>query len=232
MVQDIGVHPERIIYAHPCKESSYIKFAATNGIQMMTFDNKDELFKVARVHPTAKMVLRIVANDAKSLFPLSVKFGATLKECRQLMECAKALCVEIIGVSFHVGSCCTDPQAFAEVIADSRTVFDIGMSLGFHMNLLDIGGGFPGSEDDKITFEEIAAVINRALDLHFPEASGVNVIAEPGRYYVTSSLTVAVNIIGRRITIDSTNSNDDGLKYVREFHSPRSENKRWKPQTL
>ncbi|XP_072880499.1 ornithine decarboxylase-like isoform X1 [Hemitrygon akajei] len=209
MVQDIGVPPERIIYAHPCKESSYIKFAATNGIQMMTFDNKDELFKVARVHPTAIMVLRIVANDAKSLFPLSVKFGATLKECRQLMECAKALCVEIIGVSFHVGSCCTDPQAFAEVIADSRTVFDIGMSLGFHMNLLDIGGGFPGSEDDKITFEEIAAVINRALDLHFPEASGVNVIAEPGRYYVTSSLTVAVNIIGRRITIDSTNSNDD-----------------------
>ncbi|XP_059801747.1 ornithine decarboxylase 1-like [Hypanus sabinus] len=209
MVQDIGVPPERIIYAHPCKESSYIKFAATNGIQMMTFDNKDELFKVSRIHPTAKMVLRIVANNAKSLFPLSMKFGATLKECRQLMECAKALCVEIIGVSFHVGSCCTDPQAFAEAIADSRTVFDIGMSLGFHMNLLDIGGGFPGCEDDKITFEEVTSVINRALDLHFPEASGVNVIAEPGRYYVTSSLTIAVNIIGRRITIDSTNSNDD-----------------------
>ncbi|XP_062925636.1 ornithine decarboxylase-like [Mobula hypostoma] len=209
MVQDIGVPPERIIYAHPCKESSHIKFAATNGIQMMTFDNKDELFKIARIHPTARMVLRIVTNDAKSFLPLSMKFGATLKECRQLMECAKALCVDIIGVSFHVGSGCTEPQAFVEAIADSRIVFDIGMSLGFHMNLLDIGGGFPGSEEEKITFQEIAAVINRALELHFPEASGVNIIAEPGRYYVASSLTIAANIIGRKITIDSTNSNDD-----------------------
>ncbi|XP_072880491.1 ornithine decarboxylase-like [Hemitrygon akajei] len=209
MVQDFGVPPERIIYAHPCKESSHITFAANNGIQMMTFDNKDELFKVSRIHPTAKMVLRIAVNDSGSFIPLSVKFGATLKECRQLMECAKALCVDIIGVSFHVGSGCSEPEVFAEAIADSRMVFDIGMSLGFHMNLLDIGGGFPGSEDDKITFEEIAAVINRALDLHFPEASGVKIIAEPGRYYVMSSVTMAVNIIGRRITIDSTNSNDD-----------------------
>ncbi|XP_051871876.1 antizyme inhibitor 2-like isoform X2 [Pristis pectinata] len=210
LIQDIGVPPERIIYANPCKESSHIKFAATHGIQMMTFDNEDEISKVARIHPTAKMVLRIATNDAGSTCPLSAKFGASLEECRRLMECAKALSVDIIGVSFHVGSGCANAQAFAQAIADSRLVFDVGMSLGFHMNLLDIGGGFPGFDDDNITFEEIAAVINPALHLHFPEASGVNIIAEPGRYYVTSSFTMAVNIIGRKIiNMDSTSSNDD-----------------------
>ncbi|XP_078284386.1 antizyme inhibitor 2-like [Rhinoraja longicauda] len=216
LVQDLGVLPERIIYANTCKEISHVKFAAAHGIQMMTFDNMDELSKVARIHHTAKMVLRIVTNDARSCFPLSGKFGATLNECRQLMECAKALSVDIIGVSFHVGSGCTNSQAFTQAITDSRRVFEIGTNLGFNMNLLDIGGGFPGMEDDKVAFEKITAVINLALDLHFPAASGVKIIAEPGRYYVTTSFTLAVNIIGRKIIHQaSTGSSDDEARTVK-----------------
>ncbi|XP_067854041.1 ornithine decarboxylase-like [Heptranchias perlo] len=210
LIQDIGVPAERIIYANPCKERSHIKYAASHGVQMMTFDNEDELPKVARSHPTAKMVLRITTNDSTSCFPMSMKFGASINECKQLMECAKTLNVDIIGVSFHVGSGCSDPKIFAHAIAEARVVFDIGIHLGFHMYLLDIGGGFPGSGDEKTTFEQITAVINPALDIYFPEESGVQIIAEPGRYYVTSSFTLAVNIIARKIIKKvSTGSNDE-----------------------
>lgn len=41
---------------------------------------------------------------------------------------------------------------------------------------------------------QIAAGINSALDLYFPEGSGVDIIARPGRYYVTSAFTLAVSI--------------------------------------
>ncbi|XP_072431219.1 antizyme inhibitor 2-like isoform X2 [Chiloscyllium punctatum] len=208
-ILDIGVPAERIIYANPCKEVSHIKYAVSRGVQTMTFDNKDELLKVAMIHPAAKMVLRIAVNDFTSHSPLSGKFGASLSECRLLMEYAKALNLDIIGVSFHVGSGCTDPKIFAQAIADARVVFDIGIHLGFQMYLLDIGGGFPGTVEDKVSFEEVAAEINPALDIYFPDKTEVQIIAEPGRYYVTSSFTLVVNIIARKIIENSQASSND-----------------------
>ncbi|XP_039604831.1 ornithine decarboxylase [Polypterus senegalus] len=213
LVQSIGVPPQRIIYANPCKQVSQIKYAAANGVQMMTFDSEVELAKVARSHSNAKLVLRIATDDSKAVCRLSVKFGATLKTSRLLLERAKELGVEIIGVSFHVGSGCTDPETYTQAISDARCVFDMGAELGFNMTLLDIGGGFPGSEDVKLKFEEVTAVINLALDKYFPVDMGVNVIAEPGRYYVASAYVLAVNIIAKKVVLKENDSDeDDGAK--------------------
>ena len=57
--------------------------------------------------------------------------------------------------SFHVGSGCYDATAFSAAVASARTVFDIGKDVGFNMELLDIGGGFPGQASAKISFEEV-----------------------------------------------------------------------------
>lgn len=45
---------------------------------------------------------------------------------------------------------------------------------------------------------QTAAVINSALDLYFPEGCGVEIIAEPGRYYVASAFTLVVSVIAKR----------------------------------
>ncbi|KAE8605065.1 hypothetical protein XENTR_v10014956 [Xenopus tropicalis] len=209
LVQSIGVSSERIIYANPCKQVSQIKYAASCGVEKMTFDSEVELMKVARNHPNAKLVLRIATDDSKAVCRLSVKFGATLKTSRLLLERAKELNVDIIGVSFHVGSGCTDPQTYVQAVSDARCVFDMGAELGFNMHLLDIGGGFPGSEDVKLKFEEITSVINPALDKYFPVDSGVTIIAEPGRYYVASAFTLAVNIIAKKVMVNEQSGSDD-----------------------
>jgi len=128
------------------------------------------------------LVLRIATDDSKAVCHLSVKSGTTLKTSRLLLERAKELNIDVIGVSFHVGSGCTDPETFVQAVSDARCVFDMGTEVGFSMYLLDIGGGFPGSEDTKLKFEEITSVINPALDKYFPSDSGVRIIAEPGRY--------------------------------------------------
>lgn len=209
LVQSLGVEPSRIIYANPCKQVSQIKYASAHGVRMMTFDSEVELMKVARCHDNAKLVLRIATDDSKAVCRLSIKFGAPLKACRGLLERAKELGLDVIGVSFHVGSGCTDPLTYSQAIGDARCVFDMGDELGFNMNLLDIGGGFPGSEDVELKFEEITAVINLALDKYFPADGNVKIIAEPGRFYVASAYTLVVNIIAKKVIMDDDMASDE-----------------------
>ncbi|XP_010021967.1 PREDICTED: antizyme inhibitor 2 isoform X2 [Nestor notabilis] len=195
-VQSIGVPPDKIFYSSPCKQVAHIKYAASHGVQLMTFDNEVELSKVARSHPRARMLLGIAADSNPSAHP-SMMFGTTLKSCRHLLETAKEQAVEVVGISFHLGSRGLEPQAFAQAVAAAQLAFDMGTELGFQMHLLDIGGGFPGTEDTRARFKEMAAVMNSALDLYFPEGHGVEIVARPGRYYVTSAFTLAATITAR-----------------------------------
>lgn len=47
-------------------------------------------------------------------------------------------------------------MTYVESIRNSKELFDFGNDLGFKMNLLDIGGGFPGQESAPIKFEEVS----------------------------------------------------------------------------
>ena len=67
LVQGPGVPAERIIYVNPCKPVSQIKYAASSGVQMMTFDSEIELMKVLRAHRKTKLVLWIVTDDSKAV---------------------------------------------------------------------------------------------------------------------------------------------------------------------
>nr|KAF6443137.1 antizyme inhibitor 2 [Molossus molossus] len=198
LVQCLGIPASKIIYANPCKQIAQIKYAAKHGVQLLSFDNDMELAKVVKNHPSAKLLLCIANDDSHSLSCLSLKFGALLKSCRPLLQTAKESHVEVVGVSFHVGSGCPDPRAYAQFIADARLVFEMGAELGHRMHILDLGGSFPGVEGAKVRFEEIASVINSALDLYFPEGCGVDILAKLGRYYVTSAFTLAVSIIAKK----------------------------------
>ena len=188
-----NVDPSRIIFANPCKAMSFVRHAARAQVDKMTFDNTDELYKIARAHPGAELVVRILTDDSKSLCRLGLKFGAPLVTVPALLAKARELGLDVIGVSFHVGSGCFDSSAFADAIMRARTAFDMGREAGYEFHFLDVGGGF---EDAR--FEETAAVLNTALDRYFPDRTKLRVIAEPGRFYVSSAFTLATNIIARR----------------------------------
>ncbi|KAL3881866.1 hypothetical protein ACJMK2_028258 [Sinanodonta woodiana] len=199
MVMNLGVEPCRIIYANPCKQRSYIRYAAKHHVSLMTFDNEEELHKIKDIYYGARLVLRIrPPNDFKILCELGIKFGCHKTKVRPLLETARRLGLNVVGVSFHVGSGCLEASAFAAAIQQARQVFDIGLDLGFDMNLLDIGGGFPGQVSPPISFNEIAEVVNEALDLYFPSDDRIRIIAEPGRYMVASAFTLVANIIAKR----------------------------------
>ncbi|CAD7669014.1 unnamed protein product [Nyctereutes procyonoides] len=70
----LRVPPERIICANLCKQVSQIKYDTKNRVQVMTLDSEVEL-----------LILRIATDDSKAVC-LSVKFGATFKTSRILLE--------------------------------------------------------------------------------------------------------------------------------------------------
>lgn len=197
-VLNLGVDPSKIIYANPCKTPSHLRYTAEETeVKLMTFDNSDELRKFKKYSPHAKLLLRIMTDDSTSLCQLSVKFGASMAATKPLLELAKELELDVVGVAFHVGSGCADPRTFTEAVKNSRQVFNQAKEIGMpEMNVLDVGGGF-----ESEIFEPSAEVLNKALDEYFPETDGQNslrIIAEPGRYYVASAFSLATHVIGRR----------------------------------
>ncbi|XP_060798676.1 antizyme inhibitor 1b isoform X2 [Neoarius graeffei] len=194
MVLNHEVSPENIILSGICKQQSHIKHAAKNDINYLVCDNEAELGKIARAHPNAKLLLQLCTEAQTE--EASMVFGCSLKSCRHLLEAAKELGVDVVGVVFHVPVSCKDPQVYAHALSDARCVFDMGEELGFNMEILDIGGGFSGSE---YQLKQTHAAIRPLLEAYFPVMSGVRVIAEPGTFYMSSSFTLVVNVIGKEL---------------------------------
>ncbi|XP_026204720.1 antizyme inhibitor 1b [Anabas testudineus] len=195
LVLEHGVPPENIILSGVCKQLAHIKFAAKNNIQHLVCENEAELSKISRLHPSAKLLLQLTteAHAAET----SMAFGSSLKSCRHLLEAAKELGAQVMGVTFHIPSSCQDlQQAYTHALSDARCVFDMGVDLGFNMSILDIGGGFTGSE---FQLKQVESAIRPLLDAYFPPLSGVQVLAQPGTFYVASAFTLAVSVIGRKV---------------------------------
>ncbi|RGP64208.1 ornithine decarboxylase [Fusarium sporotrichioides] len=207
----LDTDPKRIIYAHPCKAPSYIRYAKTVGVQRMTFDNADELHKIKGVFPDASLLLRIATDDSTSHSPLSKKFGADMATVESLLGLAQELSLNVVGVSFHVGSGASDPTALIKAVQDAYRVFDQAPTFGFNLHVLDVGGGFC-----KDTFEMMASSLNRELGIYFPASSKIEIIAEPGRYYVASAFTLATNVIARRTAENADYQQKDHMIYVQD----------------
>jgi ornithine decarboxylase len=195
-VLSVGVSPDKIIFANPCKGLEHIKFAKEHNIFLMTFDSIDEVKKIQKIFPTAHLVLRLLVDDRHSLMPFGTKFGANRKEAMSLIDGCKELGMNLVGVSFHVGSGCLSCDAFTDAIKLAKETFNYANKTGFQLSLLDIGGGWPGVNDGPLLFEEIAREVAPLIDSLFPPS--VRVIAEPGRFFCTQCYTLAVTVNSRR----------------------------------
>lgn len=191
-----GVAPASIIFANPCKAKSAIRFARKQGVLKTTFDNTAELVKIAREYPEAQLILRILADDETATTRLGEKFGASVLESVALLDYAKRLDLNVVGVSFHVGSGAKNVLAFKQAIRDAHHVWVYAQDLGFKMLILDIGGGF--CQDSMIS---MAPAINSFLEFYFGHIP-CRIIAEPGRYFAEGAYTLACSVIAARSTCD------------------------------
>ncbi|KAI7875624.1 hypothetical protein K492DRAFT_136290 [Lichtheimia hyalospora FSU 10163] len=202
LLEQHDVHPSRIVFANPCKPVTHIQYAAKHHVSLMTFDNVDELYKIKESYPEAELILRIFTDNSKAYSNVSAKFGAHMESVDGLLMKARELELPVVGVSFHIGTGCMDASAFTDALSSARSVFDQAASMGHNMTILDLGGGFPGvGLEGQTTFENVANVLREQLDALFPPH--IRVIAEPGRFYVSTAFTTCTRIMAKRSTMTS-----------------------------
>jgi len=217
-VLDLGVSSRRIIYANPCKQPSHLRFAKDVGVALTVADSEAELHKTAAVHPRADLLLRIAVDDSQAACVMSCKYGAPMSDVPRLLHIAAELGLSVRGVSFHVGSGQPSAHAFVDAVDRAAHVFALAEAGGQHaLDIVDIGGGFPGVDTPQLSFRMIAAALRPALDAHFPESRGVALIAEPGRFLAAASHTLAVNVIGKKRVAQADARDDEEKEHTMLF---------------
>ncbi|MGR9053852.1 MAG: type III PLP-dependent enzyme [Gammaproteobacteria bacterium] len=189
---------DNVIYANPIKAPETL--AELNKYRIMvTFDNREEIHKIKKYAPDARLVLRLRVSNAGALVELSSKFGADPAEAVDLIMEAVNEGLSVEGLSFHVGSQTTNFENYYQAIDLAALIFMQTRDRGYtRMNLLDIGGGFPAPYDESVKpFGQLAKRINAELERLIPK--GVKIIAEPGRFMVATAATAVAKIIGKAV---------------------------------
>lgn len=189
------VGPDRIIYANPCKTSQNISYSRSQDVDLLVFDSQEELYKIKIYHPYAKLVLRIKVDDTLSLCRFSQKFGMGLDDVPDIIDLCKLLKLNVVGVSFHVGSGCGSGAQFAAAVQDAAKVFDMFAQKSVYLSLLDIGGGFV----DRPDFAAFIQPLVDALGDFQRSYPSTTMIAEPGRFFVAQSHTLVLQVIGKKV---------------------------------
>jgi ornithine decarboxylase len=188
---------DRIIYANPIKAIETLQ-ALDPYKPLVTYDNHEEVLKIARYAPHSGLALRLRVPNTGSMVELSSKFGALPGEAVDLIAFAHNNKLVVEGLSFHVGSQCTNPQNYVQALNLAAGIFAEAKSRGFDLKLLDIGGGFPAHYDSTVpAFRNLARKINSELERLFP--SPIEILAEPGRFLVASAATAVAKIIGKAV---------------------------------
>ena len=186
---------DKIIYANPIKPVETLHELDPYK-PLVTFDNEEEVKKIAKHAPHAGLALRLRVPNTGSMVELSSKFGALPGEAVDLIQCGHDHGLVVEGLSFHVGSQCTNPENYVQALHLCAGIFNEAKLRGFELKLLDIGGGFPAAYDPSVpTLATLAKKINHEIDRLFPKT--IEILAEPGRFLVASSGTSVSKIIGK-----------------------------------
>jgi ornithine decarboxylase len=202
---------DKIIYANPTKPRETLQ-ALDRYKPLVTYDNHGELKKIAQYAPHAGVVLRLRVPNTGSMVELSSKFGCDPGEAVDLILAAFDLGLVVEGISFHVGSQCTNFQNFVQALEISSAIMREAKSRGREIKILDIGGGFPAPYDRHVKpFSALAKKINTEIDRLF--ASDIQILAEPGRFLVATAATTVARIIGKAVRDGKTCYNIDDSVY-------------------
>jgi len=199
LVLSYGISPQRLIFANTIKRKKGIRFAKENGITRMTYDNFDEIGKIARVYPEASVILRIKTPSVGSRINLSYKFGAEPQEALDLLLQARDAGLNPIGISFHVGSPCTNVENYIASLKLVVQIFEQAAIKGIHLTIVDIGGGFPlqvyQTQNNEVSVESMGKTLTPLLLEYF--GRDCTFVAEPGRSLVGSAGLLISKVIGR-----------------------------------
>ncbi len=192
---DAGAKPEAISFGNTIKKVSAIRQAHEYGVSMFAFDCREELQKLARHAPGARVYCRILVENEGADWPLSRKFGTSIENARELMVAAGEMGLDPYGLSFHVGSQQTTTRAYEVAVGKVAMLFTDLAEAGINLRMMNLGGGFPTRyRDDVPEIYRFSHAIMTAMTAHFgnnlPE-----MVVEPGRFIVGDAGLVSAEVV-------------------------------------
>jgi len=186
---------DKIIFSNTIKDRDTLRKINKYG-PLVTYDNLEELKKIREYCRKAGLILRLKVPDTGSQVEMASKFGAEPGDASNLIKKSFDLGLKVEGLSFHVGSQCTNFENYISALSITSEILKEARKKGYELDIIDIGGGFPALYDSNVPrFEKLAVILNEEFDRFFPEDT--EIIAEPGRFFVATSTTLVSEIIGK-----------------------------------
>jgi len=194
-----GASADRVIFANTVKRPDALEYAKKAKVNLVTFDNEPELYKIAKHHPGCGVMCRLKVANLGSIVELSLKFGADEDQVVPMLLKARSLGLKPKGVSFHVGSQCTNVENYLQAFEQVSDIIEDAAKHGLKISMVNIGGGFPirHFKDDTTSLETIAPTLRREMDRMFDK--DIDIIAEPGRALAGPAGMLITRVIGRSI---------------------------------
>ena len=195
-----GFKSSEILYANTMKARPDLEEAATLGINRTTTDSVEGVEQLAALKASGRpmtAIIRIAVDDRTSRSPFSIKFGATESEWTPIMNAIRKHKIPFGGVSFHVGSGSTDPEAVPKAIRRCRM---FQKQERVELPTVDIGGGFLPHAP---LFKRVAERISEEIDAWDYESTRPGEwIAEPGRFFSSPVQTLYCPIVFKKESHD------------------------------
>jgi ornithine decarboxylase len=196
MLSSIDVDPKRIISSNPVKSFKFLKMASSYGVDYFAFDSFDEVDKMARFVPKCNVYVRLSVPNEGSEWPLSKKFGVELHNAVDLLVYAREKGLNPSGITFHVGSQCTNIYNWNTALDKAKALWDMADKRGIRLQLLNIGGGYPIKYTKNVVdVDAIEKNVDKLIYEKFPDS--VKVLIEPGRAVVGDAGIFVSSVIGK-----------------------------------
>jgi len=181
-------------YMHPVKSRESIMLAYNKfGIRSFSLDSLDELVKIREMthHATdLTLYVRLSIPNEHAAYSLQGKFGIEGDAAAELLREARTTAAKL-GVCFHVGSQCMDPQDYRVAAQRVRALID---QAGVPIESIDVGGGFPSVYPDLAPPPLMSYMDSIRAALAEQNFADMEVFCEPGRALVAESGSMVVKV--------------------------------------
>jgi diaminopimelate decarboxylase len=218
-----GTDPALVAMNGSDKTAVEVAAAIAAGV-LINVDGADELGFIAdacrrsggraRVNLRLKVLPTALDHFVDPLHPVSggfvdgvrrAKWGHTVEAAIPLLRALQEMpCVELLGLTCHIGHLSHRPEAFAAVAAEfAEAAGALHAVTGFVPSVLDLGGGWAPERDPSVRragrvgppIETVAHTVAAALRAALPSALGCPALwLEPGRFLVANAVVLLAQV--------------------------------------
>ena len=198
--------PDAVLhYNNPVRSADEVACAVSMGVASCAVDCAGELAKLVAggVPAEAEVSVRLALPVGGAAYDFGAKFGTTPAAAADLLR-AVAGHGFTPAITFHPGTQCADPAAWATYI---RAAAQVARAAGVRPRRLNVGGGFAAhrsgpAPDLEAIFTRIRAETARVFGRDAPD-----LVCEPGRAMVAEAFAMAVRVKALR---DARGDADEG----------------------